>query len=120
MCLCQINHVNVIPDTRTVRCVVIIAKYFQFTSQADSRLRNIWQKIIGHAIGQFTYLSRRMGTNRIEITQQNRRQGMIGIDSIRNDIFCYLFRIAVRRQSFLNRSILCYRQHIRLAVHCTG
>lgn len=69
MAVGQIYNVNIITHTRTVRRGIIITKYRQIRQLARGNLTNIWQKIIGNAVGMLANQAAFMGANRIEIAQ---------------------------------------------------
>jgi len=70
MALCQVHHMDVIPDPGTVRRVIIIAKYIQVVQFSHCHLGNIGYQVVGDSLGILSNQSALMGADGIEIAQQ--------------------------------------------------
>ena len=51
MSLSKIHHMDIIPDTGAVRCVIIVAKYPETGQLAHCHLGDIGHQIVGNAVG---------------------------------------------------------------------
>ena len=118
MCLSQVNDIDKVTDTRTVRSI-IIAKHAQFLTDTDCGLSQVRNQILRNAIRKFAQQCSRMSTDRVEITQHDRIDRSTGSYRITDNLFIDLFCISVRRFRFLDRSLFRYRQFIRLTVYGT-
>ena len=71
MALCQVHHMDVIPDPGTVRRVIIIAEYIQMVQFAHCHLGNIGNQIVGDSLGILSNQTALMGTDGVEVAQQH-------------------------------------------------
>ena len=62
---------NVIPDSSSVRGVVIVAEHSQFLQFSYRYLRNIGNQIVGNSLGIFPDHSRFMGADGIKVAQKH-------------------------------------------------
>ena len=119
MRLSQVNHIDIIANTRAVRGVVIITEDFQFRTQAGSSLRNKRQQVLRHTVRQLTDICRGVRTYRVEIAQDSSVQIAVCVRRIVDNLLVNLLCITVRRERFLDRrrlingQVLC----VRLTVH---
>ena len=91
----QVGHIDVIADRRAVRGIVIVAENAQALAKPRSRLGNEGHQVHRYPLGQFADQSRRMGADRVEITQCDSINGRIGMYRIPQDILANLLRIAI-------------------------
>ena len=70
MPLCKIHHMNIIADSSSVRCRIIITKHMDFFQFSHRDLGNIGHQIVGDAVGVFSYQAGGMRADRIEVTKQ--------------------------------------------------
>ena len=115
----QIIDINVITNSRTIRSIVIISEYTQALTNTGCSLCNERDQVHRYPFGQFTNQRRRMRSNRVEITQCNTEELRISVNRIPQNIFADLFGISIRRCCRLARSLLSYRQYIRLSIYGT-
>ena len=67
----QIHNVNIIPDTRSIRGIVIISEDTERFQLADCNLGDIWKQIVRNSLRVLTDSSRFMSSDRIEIAQKH-------------------------------------------------
>ena len=101
MCLCKVDNINIVAYARAVRRIVVVAENRKLLTDAHSRLCDIGNQIVRHTIGQFAYQGRRMGTDRIEISQDNALQRSTAVDIIIDDLLVDFLRITIGRSGFL-------------------
>ena len=121
MRLGEVHYIDIIADTGSVRRIIIITEDFELGAHTRCRLGDKRQQILGNAVRQFSYQSRRMGTNRVKITQDSGMQIPVSVSLVANNLFVDLLGVAVRRESFLDRSRLINRKvvGIRLTIYRT-
>ena len=119
MCFSQVNDIDKVTDTRTVRCIIIVTKHAKFLTDTDGCLGQIWNQVLRNPVRQFTQQCSRMRTNRVEIAQHDRIDRSTWSYRVTNNLFIDLFGISIRWFRFLDRSFFRYRQLVRLTVYCT-
>ena len=120
MSLCEVNHIDVVADTCSVRCVIVIAEDGQLLADAHSGLSDVGNKVVGHSVRQLADFGRGMSTNRIEIAQNDALDGSTAVDVVSNDLLVYLLSVAVRRCGLLMRTVLCNGEVLRLRLTVNG
>ena len=71
MSLRKINNMDIITDTCTVRCIVIIAKHTHARKLADCYLCDIWKQVVRDTLWIFSDQTTLMCTNWVEVTKQD-------------------------------------------------
>ena len=91
----QVHHVDVIPDAGAVGGGVIVAEHMELLQPTGGHAGDIWQQIIGDALGQLTDQAGGVGADGVEIAQQHHRQLRVGGGLIPEDLLNHIFRPAV-------------------------
>ena len=73
----EIDHVNVVPNTRAIGRVIIPPKDLQSRQTTHGDLCHIGEKVQGHPVGVLTDPTARVGSNRVEIAQQADRPSRV-------------------------------------------
>ena len=97
MSFCKIYDVDVIANARTVGSMIVVAEYAQFFADTDGGLGQVWDKVLGNAVGQFSYFGGWVCPYRVEITENDLFERSAGMNGIFNNFFANLFGIAVGR-----------------------
>src|SRR4051812_4227229 len=100
MRVCNIRNMYIITDTEPVTCVVIIPENGK-TVFSYCCLGNYWQEVIRFIYGGFTGLSAHVRSHGIEISQYNGVEPTLSLAEKRNNVFTYLFCMAIRTFSLL-------------------
>jgi hypothetical protein len=87
---------------------------------ADEELKTEEQEAI-EAIRKFTDEGRWVCTNGVEVAKDDRFEGSTRVDVILDDFLVHLLRVAIRRERFLNGSLLGHRKVLWcwLTIHST-
>ncbi len=117
MTFCKIDNMDIITDTCSVRCRIIIAEYGQMTADTRRHLRDIWHQIVRDSVRIFADQARFMRTDRIKITQQNHRQFRISFDGILKNLLIHKLCPAARICTAEFIIIFRIRHFIRFAVN---
>ena len=120
--LSQVDNIDVVADAGTVRRVIVVTEYTQLFADTHSSLCQIRDQVLRNAVRQFADLCCRMCSDRVEVTQDDALERSAGMDRVADDLFVDLFCISVWRSSRFDRSVLGYRQilRVRLPVNGTG
>ena len=110
MSLGQIHNINIVADTSFVRRIIVVAEDSQLLSDPHRRLGHKRNQVHRYTIRQLTNECCRMGTNRIEVSQDDAFYGCPRVNIVLNDLLVDLLGVAVRAHGLLDRSILRHRQ----------
>ena len=116
MSLCEIDHINIVAYARSVRSVVIIAEYAKFFTDAYSCLREIWNQILRHTVGELADLCGGMCTDRIKVTEDYALERCAGIDDVCDDFLGDLLGVAVRGSCLFDGRLFGHRILVRLSI----
>ena len=92
--------------------------YIMYRIAIDGGLCEIWDEVVGHAIGQLADFGRRMCAHRVEIAKQDALDIDTGMDIVGDDFLTHLLGVAVGRCGRLDWGLFGYRILVRLAIHC--
>ena len=68
MAVCQIHHMDIIPDSRSVRRIVVVSEYAHLFQLTHSHLSDVGRQVVGDAGRVFSDHAALMGAHRIKIT----------------------------------------------------
>ena len=54
MTLCQINHMDIVADAGSVRCVIVVSEYVQLLQLSNGNLRDIRHQVVRNTVRIFT------------------------------------------------------------------
>ncbi len=117
MPLCKVNHMDVITNSGTVRCVVIISVDMELFQLADCNLRNIRHQIVRYAIGILTHGAGFVRADRIKIAQKNHIPRRIRKLNIPQNLLQHRFGPAIRIGALSLRALLRNRYKGRISVN---
>ena len=115
---CQIYHMDIIPHTGSVRCIIIVTEYSQFLELSNSNLSNIGHQIVGNTIRILSHGTALMGTNRIEVTKQNHIPLRVCLLNICQNLLQHGLCPAVRVCTLPLWTLLRNRDNCRIAINC--
>ena len=95
MGLGQVHDVNEVADTRTVTRGIVVAKDAQLLAHANSGLGEEGHQVLGHTVGQLANLGTRMGSDGIEVAQQDGLDGAAAADNVGDDVLTNLLGGAI-------------------------
>ena len=114
----QIDHIDIVADTRAVGGIVVVTKDTQALADTRRRLGDVGNKVLGHTTRQLTDQCRGVRTEGVEITQRNTVQfALRRSDRIAQNIFAHLLGVAIGRGGGLAGRLLGHGQHVRLAIN---
>ena len=120
MSLGEIYHMDIVSYSCTVRSVVIISENMDSITLADGNLCDIRYKIVWDALWILTDKSRRMCSDRIEVSEQDNVEVRLCLIDIDKYILDHALGGSVRIGCFALREILGDRHLIRLSVYSRG
>ena len=96
MTVCQVHHMDVVAKTGSIRCGIISSEYGEIVPSPYRHLSNIWHQIVRDSLWIFTNQSALMGSNWIEITEQDNGKLRISFGSIFQNLFHHYFSPTIR------------------------
>ena len=106
MRLGKVHDIDVVADAGAVGRVVVVAEDGQLLADAHCRLRDVGDEVVGHAVGQFADERRGMGTDRIEVSQDDALDGCAAMDEVVDDLLVDLLGVAIGRGGLLVGCVL--------------
>ena len=67
---CEINYMDVITYTCSVRCIIIVSKYTKALKFTDCDLCNVWNQVVRNSLWIFSDQSALMSSDWIEVTKK--------------------------------------------------
>ncbi len=119
MCFGKIHDIDEVTNARSVGSVIVVAENAKFLSDSDSSLGQIGNEVLGHTIGEFSDLCRRVCADRIEIAKQNALERCAGIDHVSDYFLTDLLGVTIGRSGLFDRSLLSHGIDIRFAIDST-
>ena len=113
----QVYHMDVVTDASAIRGIVIITEDTQTLQFADGNLCHVRQKIVGDSFGIFADQAALVGTDGIEVTQQNHVPLRICSVQVHQNLFQHPFGPAIRIGAGSFRAFFCDRDLSRIAVN---
>ena len=71
MASCKINNVDVVTDTSSVWCIVVISEYVDALKLSNCNLSNIWKQVVRNTLWILTDQAALMSTDWIEVAKQD-------------------------------------------------
>ena len=122
MCLSEVEHVDKVADAGAVGRVVVIAEHGEAGTDADSRLREVGDKVSGNAIRHFADDARGVRADGVEVAKQDSGDRCAALHVVLHDFLVDLLCVAVGAFSLLDRGFFRNGQvfGIGLAVNGAG
>lgn len=92
----KIHHVDIIPDTSTIRGIVVAAPDVEALASSNGDLRNKWKQVVGHAFWMLSDEAARMGTDGIEVAKDAYRPARIACELVAKHFLDHELGSAVR------------------------
>ena len=71
MASCKINNVDVVTDTSSIRCVIVISEDVDALKLSNCNLSNIWKQVVRNTLWILTDQAALMSTDWIEVAKQD-------------------------------------------------
>ena len=116
----QIDYMDIISDTCSIRCIVVIAKHSQTIQFSNCNLCNIWHQIVRDSFRIFSNLSGFVCPDRVKVTKQHNIPLRISCVKICQNLLQHSFCTSVWVGDFSFRTLFCDRDLCRISVYCCG
>ena len=91
----EVDDIDVVANTGAVGGVVVVTEDAEFLADADGSLREEGDEVLGNAVGHLTNNGGGMGTNGVEIAQENGLDGRAAGYGVLNYFLVNLLGVAV-------------------------
>ena len=114
---CQIHYMDIISDTCSVRCIIVISKYTKAFQLANSNLCDIRHQVIRNTIRIFTDLTALVCTDRVKVTKQDHVPLGICFLDICQDLLQHALCLSIWVCDLTLRAVFRYRYLVRCSVY---
>ena len=115
---CKIDYVNVIADTCSVRCIIIISKHTEALKFTDCDLCNVWDQVVRDSLRIFSDQSALMSSDWVEVTKKYDVPLRICCMKICQDLLQHPFCPSVWICTCSLRALFCDRDKCRITIYC--
>ena len=116
----QVHHMDIVPDGRTIRGVVVIAIDIQALPDSGCCLGDEGDQVVGYPNGKLTDQGRFVGAYGIEVSQGNHPYTLCAGHCVLQDLFTDLLGVSIGRVGLLDGSLFCHRKYIGFAINRAG
>ena len=113
----KVYYVDVVTDTCSIRCIVIVSEYAELFQFAYCNLCDVWHQVVRDTVRVLTDGSALMSTDRVEVTKKNYIPLRICLLDICKDLLQHGFRPAIWVGALSFRALLCDRDDCRISVY---
>ena len=117
MAFCKVYDMDIISDTCSVRCVIVISEYAEFFQFANCYLCNVWHQVVRDTVRIFTDQTTLMSTNRVEVTKKYHIPFRICFLDIGKDLLQHGFCPSIRVGALSFRALFCDRNNCRISIY---
>ena len=117
MALGKVYYVDVVTDTCSIRCIVIVSEYAKLFQLAYCYLCDIWHQVVRDTIWILTDGSALMSTDRVEVTKKNYVPLRVCLLDVCKDLLQHGFGPAIWVGTLSLRALLGDRDHCRISVY---
>ena len=71
MASCKVYYMDVVTNTGSVRCIVVISEYVDALKLSNCNLSNIWKQVVRNTLWILTDQTALMSTDWIEVAKQD-------------------------------------------------
>ena len=115
----KVAHVDIIAHTRSVRRVIIVAKYSQFLSLAYGSLRYVGHQVVRYSVRILPYRATLVSTYRVEVSQEHHVPLLVSLLHIHQHLLQHRLRLSVGVGAMPLGALLRNRDDGRVAIHCS-
>ena len=115
---CEIDYVNVITYTCSVRCIIIVSKYTKTLKFTDCNLCNVWNQVVRNSLWIFSDQSALMSSDWVEVTKKYDIPLRICCMKICQDLLQHPFCPSVWICTCSLRALFCDRDKCRVTIYC--
>ena len=92
----QVHDMDVVPDAGAVGGGIVVAEDHQLLADAAGGLGDEGHEVVGNAVGRLADAARGMGAHGVEVPEEHRGPGGIGLGVVPNDLLTHELGPAVR------------------------
>ena len=114
----EIHDMDIITDTRAIRCIIIVTEDINLRKLTDRHLCHVRKQVVRDALRILTDQTGLVRTDRVEVTKQDDIPLRICRVNIRQNLLLHPLGPAIRIRAGALRAVLRNRNLRRIAIHC--
>ena len=121
MTIGEVHNMDVITNSCSVVSIIVIAKNTKLLTDADGGLCDIWHQVVGNAVGVLTNQTRLVGTDGVEVAQQNNVPFRVSLLDIHQHLLNHRLGPSIRIGTLPLGTFLCNGNDGRVSINrCAG